>query len=68
MKEKWTLKEPKPSSLVICYFRGSTMLYWINAMGNITDSNTGHLHIENTHYLGQIKKGYWEYANLEQTR
>ena len=64
MKEKWTIKEPKPSSLIVCYYNDSKMIYWISASGSITDAYSGHQYIENSHYLGQIKKGYWKYANV----
>ena len=64
MKEKWTVKEPKPSSLIVCYYSNSSMIYWISASGSITDAYLGHIDIENKHHLRQIKKGYWKYANV----
>ena len=63
--KKWSEEHPKNRSVVVCYYTGKKMLYWINADGNLCDAHTGMLSFtKNACYKTlQIKQGHWEYAN-----
>lgn len=62
---KWSEREPDNKRTIICYYRGSQMLYWINSEGAICDAHTGMISLtKNACWtLRKIKEGYWKYAN-----
>lgn len=62
---KWTEKEPKNKSLIICYYKGGSMLYWIDSEGYLCDAHTGLINIGRKHRIvfDTVKAGYWKYAN-----
>ncbi len=62
---KWTEREPDNRRLIICYYQGREMMYWVNAQGTICDASTGLTSFSRNAGWKQakIKEGYWKYVN-----